>query len=64
MNKSKLHAIPSVYYFFIVVDHWGFIAMATKVGVAMLVGFGRYLLKVLVGRSMVDEISTFKFTGE
>jgi hypothetical protein len=35
MNKNKLHAIPSVYYFLIFVDHWGSIAMATKVGVAM-----------------------------
>jgi hypothetical protein len=40
MNKSKLHAIPSIYYFLIIVDHWGSIAVVTKVGVAMWVGFG------------------------
>jgi hypothetical protein len=29
MNKGKLHAIPSFYLFFIIVDHWGSIGVAT-----------------------------------
>jgi hypothetical protein len=36
---------------------WGFIRMATMmVGVAMQVGFGRCLLKVLVGRTVEGRI--------
>jgi len=30
MNKTKFHAIPSIYYFFIVFDYWGSIGVATK----------------------------------
>jgi hypothetical protein len=45
--------LPLFIYFLVIVDYWGCIEVATvKVGVAMWVGFGRYLLKVLLGRTV------------
>ncbi len=53
MNKTKLHAIPSFHSFLIVFDCWGSIGVSTRqVGVAMQVGFGKYLPKVLIGRKI------------
>ncbi len=49
--------LSSFYSLLIIVDCWGSIGVATmKVGVAMWVGFGRYLLKMLVGRTMEGKI--------
>jgi hypothetical protein len=57
VNKTELHAIFSLYSFLVVVVYRGFIRVATmKVGVAMRVGFGRCLLKVLVGRTVEGRI--------